>query len=88
MQRKLMTELENTKSIFGKKLKESKDEADHWKTQLELMAEDNAKQKQRLSEEKHRLHGENRQLKSRYNLKPSHYGTYCIYNIQAKCYRF
>ena len=67
MQRKLMTELENTKSIFGKKLKESKDEADHWKTQLELMAEDNAKQKQRLSEEIHRLHGENRQLKSRYN---------------------
>ena len=65
----MMTELENTKSNFAKKLREARDEADQWKTQLEMMAEDNVKQKQRLSEEVHRLHRENRQLiKSRYNI--------------------
>ena len=64
----MMTELENTKSNYGKKLREARDEADLWKTQLKMMAEDNAKQTQRLSEEIHRLHGENRQLKSRYSI--------------------
>ena len=64
----MMTELENTKSHFRKKLREAKEEADSWKTQLEMTTEDNAKQKQRLSEELHRLHGENRQLKSRYSI--------------------
>ena len=66
MQRKMMTELENTKSHFGKKLREAREEADNLKTQLEMMAEDNSKQRQRSGEEIHRLQGENRQLKSRY----------------------
>ena len=60
----MMTEFENTKSNYGKKLREARDEADQWKTQLEMMAEDNAKQTQRLSVE---IHGD-RQLKSRYSI--------------------
>ena len=68
MQSKMITELENTKYNFEKKLRESKEEADQWKTQLDMMAADDAKQRQRLSEEVPQLQGENRQLKSRYSI--------------------
>ena len=64
----MMTEFENTKSNLGKKVREAREEADNWKTQWEMMAEDNTKQRQRSGEEIQRLQGENRQLKSRYNL--------------------
>ena len=65
MQTKLMDELENTKSNGTKRLRAATEESNILKTQLEQLAEDSARQKQSLSAEMHRLHGENRQLKSR-----------------------
>lgn len=60
-----LKQLQKSKEIIEDKLRKATKERAELLEQFQQHAEDNAKQKQKLSEEIHRLHKDNKELKSR-----------------------
>ena len=60
-----ITQLQKSNEMLVDKSRKADKEIEGWKDQLQQLADDNARQKQKLSEEMHRLHRENKELKSR-----------------------